>query len=103
MKIKRQHSEATYESNPAARAKCLAHHGHSCTVCLFDFGNIDGEIGEGVIHVHHLKVVSNVGKEYEIDAIEDLRPVCPNCHAMLHTSRPALKIEALRQILATAH
>lgn len=65
MKIERQHSEATYEGNPAARAKCLAHHGHSSSVCLFDFGKIDGEIGEGVIHVHHLKVVSSVGKKYD--------------------------------------
>ena len=24
------------------------------------------------------------GDEHEIDAIKDLIPVCPNCHAMLH-------------------
>jgi 5-methylcytosine-specific restriction protein A len=28
-----------------------------------------------------------------------LRPVCPNCHAMLHTSDPPLEIEDLRQRL----
>ena len=91
-----------YERNPAARAKCIAHYGTACSVCTFDFGKTYGEIGEGFIHVHHLKEVSSIGEEYEVDPIEDLRPVCPNCHAMLHTERPALTIEALKQLLPTA-
>ena len=89
----------TYERNPAARAECIAHYGTACFVCSFDFGTTYGDIGTGFIHVHHLREVSSIGKEYEVDPIEDLRPVCPNCHAMLHTSRPALPIETLRQRL----
>lgn len=91
----------TYERNPAARGKCIAHYGTACSVCSFDFGKTYGDIGEGFIHVHHLKEVSSIGKEYEVDPIEDLRPVCPNCHSMLHTARPSLSIEALRQTLHT--
>ena len=34
--------------------------------------------------------------EYEPDPRRDLVPVCPNCHAMLHTSDPPLEIEKLR-------
>lgn len=93
----------TYERNPAARAKCIAHYGTACFVCSFDFGTTYGDIGEGFIHVHHLREISSIGNEYEIDPIEDLRPVCPNCHAMLHTDRPALTIDSLRQFLKTAN
>ncbi len=97
----RQATVNIFERNPAARAACIAHYGTTCAVCSFDFGKTYGKIGEGFIHVHHLKEISTVAREYEIDPIEDLRPVCPNCHAMLHTRRPALFIEALRQIVAT--
>lgn len=92
-----------YERNPVARAKCITKYGTVCSVCSFDFGETYGKIGEGFIHVHHLREVSAVGKEYEIDPILDLRPVCPNCHAMLHTSRPALSIESLRERLKIEH
>lgn len=85
-----------YERSPAARAACIAHHGACCSVCSFDFGKAYGEIGEGFIHVHHLKEISSIGEEYEIDPIEDLRPVCPNCHAMFHRRTPALSIEELK-------
>lgn len=94
----------TYERNPAARDKCLAHYGTACSVCSFDFGTTYGDIGAGFIHVHHLREISSIGKEYEIDPIKDLRPVCPNCHAMLHhRSLPARTIEALRQLLSSTH
>jgi len=89
-----------YERNPKARALCIAHHGTTCSVCSFDFGKTFGEIGEGFIHVHHLKEISSIGREYEIDPIEELRPDCPNCHAMLHhRSIPARTIEELRLLL----
>lgn len=37
----------------------------------------------------------------EVDAIRDLRPVCPNCHAMLHRRRPAYTIAERRRLLRT--
>ncbi len=86
----------SYERNPKARTKCISHYGAICSVCAFDFGMAYGKIGEGFIHVHHLKEISSIAEEYEVDPIEDLRPVCPNCHAMLHTQRPALTIEMLK-------
>lgn len=87
-----------YERNPKARRKCLDHYGSSCSVCEMDFEAEYGEIGTGFIHVHHLLELSSIGTEYEVDPIADLRPVCPNCHAMLHTRRPAYSIEELRKI-----
>lgn len=73
-----------YERNPKARTDCLGHYGFSCAVCDFRFFDFYGDRGKGFIHVHHLKALSEVDDEYEIDPIKDLRPVCPNCHAMLH-------------------
>lgn len=94
----------SYERNTAARDKCLAHYGTACSVCSFDFGTTYGDIGAGFIHVHHLREISSIGKEYEVDPIKDLRPVCPNCHAMLHhRSLPSRTIEALRQLLSSSH
>lgn len=73
-----------YERNPFARKTCIDFYGVTCSVCKFDFEANYGVLGKGFIHVHHLKQVSHIGKEYKIDPVKDLRPVCPNCHAMLH-------------------
>jgi 5-methylcytosine-specific restriction protein A len=73
-----------YERNPEARAGCIAVYGVDCAVCGFNFEKQYGEIGRGYIHVHHLVPLASIGKTYRIDPIADLRPVCPNCHAMLH-------------------
>jgi len=88
-----------YERDPGARKECLEHYGYSCTACDFNFENVYGEIGKGFIHVHHLVPISQFGDEYEINAIKDLRPVCPNCHAMLHQESPPVSIEELKAIL----
>lgn len=89
-----------YERNPLARKRCIVHHGLECSVCGFNFADRYGEIGEGFIHVHHLKSLREIGKEYEINPIEDLRPVCPNCHAMLHKRKPEpYSVEELKGIL----
>lgn len=77
----------------------LDHYGATCVVCGFNFAAIYGEIGNGFIHVHHLKDLATVGGEYEVDPIQDLRPVCPNCHAMLHVETPAMSVERLSEIV----
>ncbi len=88
-----------YERNPKARQKCINHHGCACAVCEFDFEEKYGEIGRNFIHVHHLIEISTISEEYEIDPIQDLLPVCPNCHAMIHKKRPAYTIEEVREFL----
>ncbi|MGN2392265.1 HNH endonuclease [Pelomicrobium sp. G1] len=89
-----------YERNPAARRACIEHYGTACFVCGFSFEATFGELGRGFIHVHHLTPVSSVGANHAVDPINDLRPVCPNCHAMLHREDPPLTIEALRTYLS---
>lgn len=89
-----------YERNRGARAKCIEHHGWSCGVCGYDMAELYGPLGEGVVHVHHLRELAALGEEYEVDPINDLRPVCPNCHAILHTSSPAMTIKQLQKVLS---
>lgn len=84
-----------YERDLKARAACINHYGYDCAVCGFNFFSNFGEIGEKFIHVHHLVPISHHQSEHQIDAIKDLRPVCPNCHAMLHQSDPPFTIEEL--------
>lgn len=91
-----QITQTRYERNPHARVACINHYGYSCSVCEFDFEKRFGELGKNFIHVHHLTQVATVGKTYQVDPILDLRPVCPNCHAMLHRQNPPLTIEELK-------
>jgi 5-methylcytosine-specific restriction protein A len=86
-----------YERNPDARKKCLSYYGTVCSVCHFDFEKVYGKLGKGYIHVHHLTPLSCIGKEYNLDPIRDLRPICPNCHAMIHRGDIVLGIEELRE------
>lgn len=92
-----------YERDPRARSACIRHWGVSCYVCGFDFQKSYGDMGRGFIHVHHLTEIASIGAEYEVDPRADLRPVCPNCHAMLHTKRPAIDIDELKSMLAARH
>lgn len=82
--IKKQVSVNKYERSSIARAKCIEAHGHSCKICNFNFEETYGELGKEFIHVHHITPIHSIGKNYKIDYVNDLIPVCPNCHAMLH-------------------
>lgn len=88
-----------YERDPRARKACLKRHGSCCAVCGFDFEARYGALGRGFIHVHHLKPLALTDGEYELDPVNDLRPVCPNCHAMLHRPEQMLSVEELQAIL----
>lgn len=88
-----------YERNPLNRKLCIATHGYDCDVCGMNFEKIYGEIGKEFIHVHHIVPVSQIGPGYIIDPINDLVPVCPNCHAMIHRYSELISIEALRAVI----
>jgi hypothetical protein len=88
-----------YERNPIARARCIAYYGPCCVVCGFNFAAVYGPLAEGFIHVHHLKPLSEIGEEYEVDSVADLRPVCPNCHAFIHLGGECRGIDEVKQLL----
>lgn len=89
-----------YERDPKARAACLKRHGYSCQVCGIRFEDTYGDIGKGFIHVHHKKPLAGRKAGYTVKPTIDLAPVCPNCHAMLHTCNPPLGIEELKEKMA---
>jgi 5-methylcytosine-specific restriction protein A len=90
-----------YERNPLARAKCIAYYGATCAVCSLDFGAVYGPIAAGFIHVHHITPLSQIGSRYEVDPIKDLRPVCPNCHAVIHLRGETRSVDEVRVLLAS--
>ena len=89
-----------YERDPRARAACIRHYGPVCDACRFDFGAAYSGVADGFIHVHHLTPVSARGQRYEIDPVADLRPVCPNCHAVIHYGGGLRTIEEVRALWA---
>jgi len=86
-----------YERDPKARKACLKRHGYRCAVCNINFQEVYGDIGKRFIHVHHKKPLAGRRKDYIVSPTIDLIPVCPNCHAMLHTSSPPLGIAELKE------
>lgn len=76
-----------YERDPKIRRKALLIHGFKCEVCGFDFEEVYGEIGKEFIEVHHIKPLSSIGEETDIDPRTDLICLCSNCHRMIHRNR----------------
>ncbi|MBO2690496.1 HNH endonuclease [Shewanella algae] len=90
---------SVHERDPAARTACIHHYGAACQVCGFDFEKTYGPMGQGFIHVHHRVDLALVSNRREVNPIEDLIPVCPNCHAMLHSEMPAMAVNKLKTLL----
>lgn len=88
-----------YERNPLARRLCIEHYGYTCQICGFNFQSVYGELGKDFIHVHHIVPISEIGKDYKIDPIKDLIPVCPNCHAMIHRHKEGISIEEMKKLV----
>ncbi len=96
---KSEFTSTRFERNPQAREKCLELHGYNCKVCGINFEKEYGEIGKGFIHVHHLKMLSEIGEDYQVDPKNDMVPLCPNCHCMIHKRKPLLSVEELKEII----
>jgi 5-methylcytosine-specific restriction protein A len=91
-----------FERDPKARAACIKHHGTKCLVCGFDFAASLGPIGLGFIHVHHILQLAEIRSTYVVDPVNDLKPVCPNCHAMLHRRTPPYSLDELGALINQA-
>lgn len=92
-----------HERNREARQTCLQHYGHSCRVCEFNFAQTYGPLGQGYIHVHHLVPLATITEQYVVNPIDDLIPVCPNCHAMIHRTEPPQSIDDVKRLLKMSH
>ena len=75
-----------------------------CAVCDFCFEDFYGEIGKGFIEIHHEKPIyqyDDEGLETLIsEALKSLKPVCPNCHRMIHRdSKEPISVAELKTLI----
>ena len=77
----------------------------ACQACRFEFEQAYGAIGEGYIQIHHLRPVSFLsGEPMNLQrALRNVRPLCANCHQMVHTRTPPLPIDTLRKRLRVSY
>jgi 5-methylcytosine-specific restriction enzyme A len=90
-----------FERSSAAREKCILHYGCRCAACGLVLAEKYGEVAQGLIHIHHLRQLSDINAEYCVNPIEDLCPVCPTCHAVIHSRKPAYTIEEVVTMIET--
>lgn len=89
-----------YERNKRARQRCLDRWGFRCVACGIAFAGIYGADFANCIHTHHLVPVASRKKTYRLNPETDLRPLCPNCHAVAHhTSDTPLAIAAIKSFI----
>lgn len=99
----RQSTILRYDRNPLARQLCIDYYGYDCHVCGFNFAAKYGrELGNQYIEVHHLHPLSQTMGEYSVDPVRDLRPVCSNCHRMLHRKKEVISIDELKSYVGAA-
>jgi hypothetical protein len=87
-----------YERDPAARQQCIDRYGVNCFACGLSLGDLYGPEVNGLIHVHHLTALAAGGTRSSVP-VRDLRPVCPNCHAVIHSTKPPRTIERVRKMI----
>ena len=78
------------ERSPKARSEAETHYRAlnggrlCCQGCGIDFGLTYGPRGDGFMHFHHKAPLAKAKEERPVSGAEDLVPLCPNCHAMVH-------------------
>ena len=84
----RKHVEQEREvvkRNPLLRQACIDKYGYQCQCCGMNFADVYGEVlGGRFIEVHHLKMISTYDEQLPDDYLENLVPLCSNCHSMIH-------------------
>lgn len=88
-----------YERDRRARQRCIEHYGARCAACGMSFEERYGLEAGGIIHVHHIIPLSEIGERYEVDPIRDLRPICPNCHMVIHATKQARTVEQVAEMI----
>lgn len=84
-----------YERNSQGVARALKTHGNKCLGCSTDFKLIYGDDIKDIVHVHHLYPFKDYG-ERKTNPETDLIPLCPNCHAVVHSTKHLMTLEELQ-------
>lgn len=63
-----------------------------CRGCGFEGSSLYGDVGVGLIEIHHMEPISRRKQEKEIlaQAISKVVPLCPNCHRLIHKNKNRL-------------
>lgn len=78
--------------------------GLDCQVCNFNFERTYGTIGKGYMEMHHKRPIYKYAaediKKTLQEAIQNVVPLCSNCHRMIHRNRTTpLSVDDLRQYI----
>lgn len=87
------------ERDATARMACIEHYQAKCFICKFDFGKFYGSEAEGFIHVHHREQLAKAAGRRKVDPIEDLVPLCPNCHSVVHLRKKAYEVDEVKKMV----
>lgn len=91
-----------YERSRFNRAMCLRAHGFTCMACGDTLSKKYGVVAQELVHVHHITPVATLGGATIVDPINDLVPLCPNCHNVIHRKNPPFSMEELKGIISQA-
>ena len=102
--VKKLVETKVYERSSALRKAAIEHFTQHddilCDACKFSYNKFYGEIGKGYIEIHHIKPIfkyedEELGKTID-DALNNVVPVCSNCHRMIHRDwRKPLQVDFL--------
>lgn len=62
-----------------------------CEACGIEMKNIYGELGNGYIQFHHREPLGELSQP-RYNSYKDLAPLCPNCHTMIHKTKPIISV-----------
>ncbi|MBT3320894.1 MAG: hypothetical protein HN392_01275 [Anaerolineae bacterium] len=109
---RRKKTSIAYERSDAVRKAAIEYYrredGHIiCTVCNFDFFKTYGQRGKDYIEIHHETPLSETEggerKEFLGEAIQNVKPVCSNCHKMIHRKRnDTFSVEMMKRIIKSS-
>ena len=79
----------------------LKEHGRLfCEVCSFCFHETYGEIGRGLIEVHHLVPLSQMEENHRT-TVDELMCICSNCHFAVHNGDPTANLKSMKTLPGT--
>ena len=78
------------ERDPAIRRSALKHYGSKCYACDWVPPHTS------IIDIHHLDPIAEGER---LTKLEDVIPLCANCHRRAHTRKPPIPIKELRELL----
>ncbi len=68
-----------------------------CEVCRFSFERVYGQLGKGLIEVHHLLPIAEMEPDHKT-TLDELICICSNCHFTVHNGDPTENLRLMRVI-----